>query len=248
VENTKLLLLEEDSETAKKLIQSLKNQYEVTWVRGGLDAMLLFGHHNYQIGILETELLDTDGLQVIRTIRKYGFTLPIIILSDRQTPQDRISGLQAGADDYLTKPVSIQELMLRMEILLRRTSSLKNSLLSDSSREIQLPSTELQIEDVLLHRTNRTVRRGGYPINLRRKEFDLLELLMEHSNDVMSKQQIMDALWGLGLDSSESRVIENHLCRLRAKLDGGFEKKYIGTRRGSGYVFVNQGDGVKMYI
>ena len=112
MERKKLLLIEESSETAKKLMPSLNTKFEVTWVSGGLDAMLLFGHQNYQVLILETNLPDTDGLQVIRTIRKYGFTLPIIILSDRETAQDRIVGLQAGADDYLTKPVSLPKFLM----------------------------------------------------------------------------------------------------------------------------------------
>ena len=92
------------------------------------------------------------------------------------------------------------------------------------------------------------MKRAGSPIELRKKEFELLELLMEHPNEVMSKQQIMDILWGHGFDANESRVIDNHLCRLRAKLDGGYEKKYISTRRGAGYKFVNQQDGKRVFM
>ena len=244
----KLLLIEDSSETAKKLMPSLNTQFEVTWVRGGLDAMLLLGHQNYQALILETNLPDTDGLQVVRTIRKYGFTLPIVILSDRETAQDRIAGLQAGADDYLTKPASLQELMLRLEILLRRIG------LSEEPSQVMLPkemnfsSSELRVGDVIIHRTHRTVKRAGSPIELRKKEFELLELLMDRPNQVMSKQQIMDTLWSHGLDANESRVIDNHLCRLRAKLDGGYEKKYISTRRGAGYTFVNQEDEKRVFM
>ena len=248
MERKKLLLIEESSETAKQLMPSLNTQFEVTWVSGGLDAMLLLGHQNCQALILETNLPDSDGLQVVRTIRKYGFTLPIVILSDRATAQDRIAGLQAGADDYLTKPVSLQELMLRVEILLRRIG------LSEGPSQVILPeemnfsSSELRVGDVIIHRTHRTVKRACFPIELRKKEFELLELLMERPNQVMSKQQIMDILWGHGLDANESRVIDNHLCRLRAKLDGGYEKKYIVTRRGVGYAFVNQDDGKRVFM
>ena len=248
MERKKLLLIEESSETAKKLMPSLNTKFEVTWVSGGLDAMLLFGHQNYQVLILETNLPDTDGLQVIRTIRKYGFTLPIIILSDRETAQDRIVGLQAGADDYLTKPVSLQELMLRLEILLRRIGHSEESAQGGVLREINFPSSELRVGDVIIHRTNRTVKRAGSSIELRKKEFELLELLMEHPNEVMSKQRIMDTLWGHGLDANESRVIDNHLCRLRAKLDERYEKKYISTRRGAGYTFVNQEDEKRVFM
>ena len=244
----KLLLIEESSETAKKLMPSLNTQFEVTWVSGGLDAMLLLGHQNYQALILETNLPDTDGLQVVRTIRKYGFTLPIVILSDRETAKDRIVGLQAGADDYLTKPASLQELMLRVEILLRRIGLLEEPSQVGLPTEMNFLSSELRVGDVIIHRTHLTVKRAGSPIELRKKEFELLELLMEHPNEVMSKQQIMDILWGHGFDANESRVIDNHLCRLRAKLDGGFEKKYICTRRGAGYTFVNQEDEKRVFM
>jgi len=115
-------------------------------------------------------------------------------------------------------------------------------------REINFPSSELRVGDVIIHRTNRTVKRAGSSIELRKKEFELLELLMEHPNEVMSKQRIMDTLWGHGLDANESRVIDNHLCRLRAKLDEGYEKKYISTRRGAGYTFVNQEDEKRVFM
>ena len=248
MERKKLLLIEESSETAKKLMLTLNTQFEVTWVNGGLDAMLLFGHQNYQVLVLETNLPDTNGLQIVRTIRKYGFTLPIVILSDLKTAQDRILGLQSGADDYLNKPVSLQELMLRLEILLRRTGLSEKSAQGGLLKEINFPSSELRVDDVIIHRTNRTVKRAGSSIELRKKEFELLELLMEHPNEVMSKQRIMDTLWGHGLDANESRVIDNHLCRLRAKLDEGYEKKYISTRRGAGYTFVNQEDEKRIFM
>ena len=244
----KILLVEESSEKAKKLIPSLNTKFEVTWVSGGLDAMLLLGHQNYQVLILETNLPDTDGLQMVRTIRKYGFTLPIVILSNRETAQDRIVGLQAGADEYLTKPVSLQELMLRLEILLRRIGLSEESAQNGVPREIKFTSSELRVGDVIIHRANRTVKRAGSSIDLRKKEFELLELLMEHPNEVMSKQRITDILWGHGLDANESRVIDNHLCRLRAKLDKGYDKKYIYTRRGGGYTFVNQEDEKRIFL
>ena len=248
MERKKLLLVEESSETAKKLIPSLRTQYEVTWVGGGLEAVLLFGHQNYQVLVLETNLPDTDGLQVIHIIRKYGFTLPIVILSDRETAKDRIAGLQAGADDYLTKPASMQELILRIEILLRRIGHSEESVRAGLPREINFHSSELQFGDIILHRTNRTVKRAGSFIELRKKEFELLELLMDHPNEVMSKQQITDILWGHGLDANESRVIDNHLCQLRAKLDGGYEKKFIITKRGAGYSFVNQENKKRVFM
>ena len=150
------MLVEESSEKAKKLIPSLNTKFEVTWVSGGLDAMLLFGHQNYQVLVLETNLPDTDGLQVIHIIRKYGFTLPIVILSDRETAKDRIAGLQAGADDYLTKPASMQELILRIEILLRRIGHSEESVRAGLPREINFHSSELQFGDIILHRTIKT--------------------------------------------------------------------------------------------
>ena len=161
MERKKLLLIEESSETAKKLMPSLNTQFEVTWVSGGLDAMLLLGHQNYQALILETNLPDTDGLQVVRTIRKYGFTLPIVILSDRETAQDRIAGLQAGADDYLTKPASLARTDVTVGNSARRIG------LSEEPSQVILPkemnfcSSELRVGDVIIHRTNRTVKRAG---------------------------------------------------------------------------------------
>ena len=104
---------------------------------------------------------DTDGSQVVRTIRKYGFTLPIVILSDRVTAQDRIAGLQAGADDYLTKPASLQELMLRLEILLRRMGLSEEPSQVILPKEINFSSSELRVGDVIIHRTHRTVKRAG---------------------------------------------------------------------------------------
>ena len=117
--------------------------------------------------------------------------------------------------------------MLRLEILLRRIGLSEEPSQVILPKEMNFSSSELRVGDVIIHRTHRTVKRAGSSIELRKKEFELLELLMERPNQVMSKQQIMDILWGHGLDANESRVIDNHLCRLRAKLDGGYEKSIL---------------------
>jgi two-component system response regulator MprA len=182
----------------------------------GLDAALL---RPPEAVVLDLSLPGLDGLEVCRRLRERGLRTPIIVLTARDTVPDRVRGLDAGADDYLTKPFAIEELIARLRSQLRRS---------------QPPGDRLQVADLVLEPAARLVTRGGRAIELSVQEFALLELLMRHPNQVMTRRRILDHVWGYDARPA-SNVVDTYIHYLRNKIDRGEPVALIRTVRSTGY-------------
>jgi two-component system response regulator MprA len=170
--------------------------------------------------VLDLSLPGLDGLEVCSQLRRRALQMPIIVLTARDAVPDRVRGLDAGADDYLTKPFAIEELLARLRSQLRRA---------------RVPSDELHVADLVMEPAARTVRRRGRPIALSAQEFALLELLMRHPNQVMTRRRILDHVWGYDA-APASNVVETYIHYLRNKVDRGEPVALIRTVRSIGYV------------
>ncbi|GAM96617.1 DNA-binding heavy metal response regulator [alpha proteobacterium U9-1i] len=166
-------------------------------------------------------LPDLDGWGVLKAMRTNGVNSAVLMLTAREAVEDRVMGLESGADDYLCKPFAFTELLARIRTLLRR-----------ASRE---PQREIEFEGVRLDAKRHRVTRNEVPVDLTAKEFQLLDLLLQHRGEVLSKVFISEHLWDMNFDS-DSNVLEVHMGRLRAKVDGPYDRKILHTVRGRGYV------------
>jgi two-component system, OmpR family, copper resistance phosphate regulon response regulator CusR len=218
----KLLLAEDDERTATSLRVGLTEQGFVVDVTGhGDEALHLAQTIGYSLIILDVMLPGRDGWSILENYRRGGGQAPVLFLTARDAVQDRVKGLDLGADDYLVKPFAFSELLARVRSLLRRRGA--------SNPEL------LQFEDLSLHVRRHQVMRNGVPIELTPKEFLLLALLLEHRGSVLSRTLIAEQVWDMAFDS-DSNVVDVHIRRLRAKVDDPFERKLIHTVRGFGYV------------
>jgi two-component system OmpR family response regulator len=163
-----------------------------------------------------------DGLKLVAEIREHGNTMPVLILSALSEIDDRVKGLKAGGDDYLTKPYAFAELLARIEALMRR-------------RQPASVKTQLQVGDLELDLLTRTAKRNGSAIDLQPREFRLLEYLMRHAGQVVTRTMLLESVWEYHFDP-QTNVIDVHISRLRAKIDKGFEAPLLHTVRGAGYM------------
>jgi two-component system response regulator MprA len=217
----RILVVEDDPELASPLAAELKHcGHEVQVERDGLAAVSAAREWGPDLVVLDLGLPTVDGMEVCHRIRSFS-RVPILILTARDSVGDRVSGLDAGADDYLTKPFSFEELLARVRAALRRAHLTKFG-------------RRLEVADLVLDSSSREVTRGGTPIELTAREFDLLEFLMRHEGQVLSRQQIFTAVWGYDY-LGESNVIEVYIMALRKKVDAAFEPKLIHTIRHVGY-------------
>jgi DNA-binding response OmpR family regulator len=219
----KVLIVEDEEKLAEALKSGLKYEgFTVDILGDGLrgENRILMCRGDYDVIILDLMLPGKNGFEICKTVRSKGVTLPIIILTARDGTDDKILALNSGADDYLVKPFAFGELLARIRALLRRP------------RE-SLPGT-LQLGDLVLNPTTREVTRDEKHIDLTLKEFELLQYLMRHPNQVMGREDIFAHLWDFA-DSSLSNVIDAHIKNLRKKIDEGFPKKLLETIRGVGY-------------
>ena len=176
----------------------------------------------YDVAVVDLMLPKRDGLSLIEELRKKSFETPVLILSARRSVDDRVRGLQAGGDDYLTKPFAFAELLARVQALVRRASRAPEP-------------TTLKVEDLVLDLLSRRVTRGDVTIDLRPREFALLEYLMRNAGKVISKTMIMSHVWDYSFDP-QTNIVDVLVSRLREKIDRRFEKKLLHTVRGVGYV------------
>ena len=176
----------------------------------------------YDVAIVDLMLPKRDGLSLIEALRSRGVATPVLILSARRSVDDRVRGLQSGGDDYLTKPFAFAELLARVQALVRRATRAPEP-------------TTLTVDDVVLDLLSRKVTRGGTPLDLRPREFTLLEFLMRHAGHVVSKTMILSHVWEYNFDP-QTNVVDVLVSRLREKIDRPFEKKLLHTVRGVGYV------------
>jgi len=176
----------------------------------------------YDVAVVDLMLPKRDGLSLIDELRRRGVETPVLILSARRSVDDRVRGLQAGGDDYLTKPFAFAELLARVQALVRRASRAPEP-------------TTLTVEDLVLDLLSRRVRRGDQIIDLRPREFALLEYLMRNAGKVISKTMILSHVWDYSFDP-QTNIVDVLVSRLREKIDRRFEKKLLHTVRGVGYV------------
>ena len=222
----RILVVEDDTQIANFIATGLiESGYLVDKVGDGEEAVGRILHGQYDLLILDLMLPRLSGLQVLEATRKAGLKLPILILSAKRSVDDRVLGLQAGSDDYLTKPFSFSELLARVQALLRRAQA-------PDTVEIQ----SLTLAGITLDRLTRQVSREGVSIELQPKEFTLLEFLMRNPGRVVSKTQILERVWNFQFDPA-TNVVDVLVHRLRHKVDKDFDKKLIQTIRGAGYVF-----------
>ena len=219
----RILLVEDDAKIASFIITGLKAAgYAVDHALDGEKGLDLALTEPYDAAIIDLMLPKRDGLSLIETIRKEKNRTPVIILSAKGSVDDRVKGLQAGSDDYITKPFAFSELLARVQALIRRMSGLSEP-------------TRLTAGDLSMNLLTREVTRGGKKIDLQPIEFSLLEYLMRSSGRVVSKTMIMEHVWNYDFDP-QTNVVEVRISRLRDKIDRDFDKKLIHTIRGVGYV------------
>jgi len=219
----KLLVVEDEPKTGDYLRQGLiEAGFVVDLARDGVDGLHLGQTGDYDLAILDVMLPKLDGWQVLAGLRGAGREMPVLFLTARDQVDDRVKGLELGADDYLVKPFAFAELLARVRTLLRRGSR---------SQEPQ----QMRAADLELDLMRRRASRGGHHIDLTAKEFALLELLLRRQGEVLPRSLIASQIWDMNFDS-DTNVIEVAVRRLRAKIDDGFDPKLIHTVRGMGYV------------
>jgi len=217
----RVLLVEDNARLGEMLARGLREKsYAVDWVQDGERALGMAAINEYDAAILDVMLPRRDGLAVCRELRERGRAFPILILTARDAVEDRISGLDAGGDDYLTKPFDFGELLARLRALLRRAPAL-------------LPST-LTVADLTVDTRTQTAARGGQTLPLTPKEYALLEFLARNAGNVVSRADLCAHVWDDNHDPL-SNTIEVNVNRLRKKVDGDREVPLIRTRRGAGY-------------
>ncbi len=222
------LLVEDDAVIAEQIAAALRRErFDVDVAAdgdSGLDKALL---NNYGFLILDVMLPGVDGWTICDEVRKFGLNVPILMLTARDTIDDRVKGLEGGADDYLAKPFDVRELLARIHALLRRDA-------------IHRTGT-IKIDDVVIDSKAHTVERGGEPIHLTRREFSLLEALARNEGRTLTREVILESVWNN--EESLENTVNFHITSLRKKLDGGTDRKLIHTVHGIGYVLRSPRDG-----
>jgi len=224
----RLLLVEDDARIARFVAKGLREEsYAVDVTANGNDALYQAEINDYDVVVLDVMIPGLDGFATCRAIRELGKRTPILMLTARDGVEDRITGLDAGADDYLTKPFEFGELLARLRALLRRP------------RELRSP--QIVVGDVTLDTAAQTVKRGNRAIPLTTKEYALLEFLARNAGRVVGRAEIAEHVWDESFDPF-SNLIEVYINRLRRKLDEGAAKPMLQTRRGSGYILLATGE------
>ncbi|RFC36486.1 MAG: two-component system, OmpR family, copper resistance phosphate regulon response regulator CusR [Candidatus Nitrotoga sp. SPKER] len=224
----RILIVEDEPKTGKYLKQGLSEAGFVTdLVRDGLDGKHLALTETYDLIILDVMLPNINGWEIIQTLRRADKNIPVLFLTARDGIDDRVKGLELGADDYLIKPFAFSELLARVRTLFRRG-------------KVRDPDS-IQVADLVLDLQRRKLTRGRKRIELTGKEFALLELLLRRRGEILPRSLIASQIWDMNFDS-DTNVIEVAVRRLRAKMDDHFEPKLIRTVRGMGYVLMDLDD------
>jgi two-component system OmpR family response regulator len=220
----RVLIIEDDKDVAS-FVQKGLNQagWNVDHADNGKDGLFLATTEPYDALVVDRMLPGVDGLTVIRTLRASNNSTPALVLSALGEVDDRVNGLRAGGDDYLVKPFAFSELLARLEALIRRAGAANLS-----------ADTVLQVADLRMDLLRREVRRGDRAIDLQPREFQLLEFLMRHAGQVVTRTMLLEGVWDYHFDP-QTNVIDVHISRLRAKIDKGFDRALLHTVRGAGY-------------
>ncbi len=224
----RVLVIEDDRETAQFLVKALKESgHGADTTADGESGLEMASEGGYDVLIIDRMLPKRDGLSIVETLRGNGDRTPVLILSALGSVDDRVKGLRSGGDDYLTKPYAFSELLARVEALGRRL-------------EPETQVTRYVVGDLSLDRLSHKVTRGGATVPLQAREFRLLEYLMRHAGQVVTRTMLLEHVWDYHFDP-QTNVIDVHISRLRSKIDKGFPKPLLHTVRGAGYV-VRDGD------
>ena len=219
----KILVIEDDREAADYLSKAFGEAGHTVHIAGDGDkGFALADSGDYDVMVVDRMLPRRDGLSVIAALRSRGDTTPVLILSALGEVDDRVTGLRAGGDDYLTKPYAFSELLARVEVLNRRASS----------KEAE---TSYRVGDLELDRLSHAVRRTGREITLQPREYRLLEYLMRHAGQVVTRTMLLENVWDYHFDP-QTNVIDVHISRLRGKIEKSFDKPILHTVRGAGYM------------
>jgi DNA-binding response OmpR family regulator len=219
---TRILIVEDEVKLARFIeLELLSEGYEITVAYDGMSGLALLRESPPNLAILDWMLPGLSGLEICRRLRATGNSLPVILLTAKDEISDRVAGLDGGADDYVVKPFSIEELLARIRVHLRRKP--------ENNADF------LQFEDLSLNLRTREVYRGQRAIELTVKEFDLLEYLLSHPRQVLTREQILERVWGYDF-LGDSNIIEVYIRYLRLKIEGTGEKRLIHTVRSVGYV------------
>lgn len=222
----KILLVEDDNETAEFIKHGLEQQSET--VQHEIDAkkgILAASTIEFDVIVFDRLLPSMDGLNAVKILREAQILTPVIMLTALSETSERVAGLNAGADDYMVKPFAFSELHARLKALARR-------------QPMQEQVIELAIGDLLLNRTTRKVTRAGKTLDLLPREYQILEYLLQHPNQLITKTMLLEQVWGFSFDPKTS-LVQTHVSRLRTKVDKPFSDDLIKTVRGSGYVISN---------
>ena len=220
----RIIVVEDEAKVARALREGLqRQQYDVAVAPTGEEGFYLVSAEEFDLVILDIMLPGRDGLQILATVRKRGLRTPVLILTARDAIEDRVQGLDQGADDYLVKPFAFPELLARVRALIRRGRA-------DQSSKLQLADLEMDL-------TGRKARRSGKELELTTREFEVLEYLLRHKEEVVSREMLAREVWkeiarGTPLDN----VMDVHILRLRRKVDEPSDRKLIHTVRGVGFV------------
>lgn len=219
-----ILVVDDDEKITSMLRRSLTFEgHEVTTANNGQEALTLMVDKEPHLIILDVMMPYVDGWEVCRRLREAGSPVPVLMLTAKDEVQDRVKGLDIGADDYLVKPFALEELLARVRALLRRSEDRSGN------------GAQLVYEDLLIDTDTREAFRGQRRVELTTREFDLLHIFMQSPRKVLAKEMIMERIWGFDY-SGESNVLEVYIAMLRQKLEEGGEKRLIHTVRGVGYV------------
>ena len=223
----RVLVVEDDDRIGGFLVKGLEEEgYAVDRSRDGEDGLHLALTEPYDVAVVDIMLPRMDGLSMIEALRQAGKLTPVLILSAKRSVDERVQGLQAGGDDYLTKPFAFSELSARIQALLRRSSG-------------QSEATTIRCADLVLDLIQRKATRGEDTIEIQPREFALLEYLMRNKGRVVTRTMILEHVWNYRFDP-QTNVVDARICRLRDKIDRPYSKKLIKTIRGAGYVLTEK--------
>ncbi len=220
----KILVVEDEVKVSEFIKKGLMEEgFKVDVAENGMEALNYIFSNSYDVIILDIMLPELDGNQVLKRMREKGIETPVIMLTAKDELEDKITSFNIGCDDYITKPFSFEELLLRIKAILRRKGE---------EKEVE---TKLQYADLVLDLIARKAFRGDKEIELTSKEFSLLELLMRKPEEILPRNFISEKVWGYDFDTM-TNIIDVYINHLRNKIDKGFDKKLIHTIRGVGYI------------
>lgn len=220
----RVLLVEDDPDVSGYLAKGIaEHGHTVDQARDGKTGLFLATTEQYDAMVIDRMLPELDGLAIVKSLRATGNTVPVLILSTLGEVDDRVQGLRAGADDYLTKPFAFSELLARLEALRRRAAAAISN------------ETVLRVGDLELDLLTRVAKRAGRVIALQPREYRLLEYLMRHAGQVVTRTMLLERVWDYHFDP-QTNVIDVHVSRLRSKIDKGFDRPLLHTVRGAGYM------------